>query len=567
MSVVEKIKKLFQNKKIVIGFITVVAVIAIASIIFLVVNDDHHEEKKMKESTYTMYVKINPLVKLTFQETYYECKDEDGNWDICGESSNQVLDYDMLNDDAKDIYNTIDFKGKTVADSLVVLCDVARDNNIGFEALEITSDYAFDWKEIQEQVKNGSKYDTTYHVFVDFKEHLNEQEIIENADEGPLVTYTVTFDSDGGSAVEDVVVRENDVILAPEVPTKKGYTFVSWQLGGKDYDFASEITEDITLKAKWKKNDDKVTEPDNTSSSEEKPKEEQDTRKVVFRDFKFQNLKKGLYAYSEDEYISLTIVGPKSFVKNTKYDDLIKYISVTIDVNGKNAGNYKLPFKISTSREDLEVASTSSSINVKVVKEATSTLDKINLNENILIYESGRGVPCGASYVFSDNIATVMSAYKSGSTYSKKYPSVSEEDFETYDAYREAYDKEEAQLNKEWSEAFAKVTYNSTKASNANKEINQILSSAKGLKDINIGNQPDDFGVSYDYIYIYNYQALGTFGNNFNKYYSDMNDKVTAVLDKYGMSTIIEGGCGDEPGDPVLLTEEICTKYGLNCDR
>lgn len=562
-------EKLFQNRKIVFGIIAVVAIIAIAGMIFFVAKKEHGEEKKIKEATYTMYVKINPLVKLTFQETYYECKDDEGNWHICSERSNQVLDYDMLNDDAKDVYHEIDFKGKTVADSLVVLCDVARDNNIGFEALEITSDYVFDWKEVQEQVKNGSKYDITYHVFVDFKEHLNEQEIIEHADEGPLVTYTVTFDSNGGSAVEEIVVRENDVVLAPEAPTRKGYTFVSWQYNGKDYDFTSLITEDTTLKAKWKKNEDKDTKPDNTSSTEEKPKEEQGTRKVIYRNFKFQNLKKGLYAYSaDDEYIFLEIVGPKSFVKNTSYNDLIKYISVTIDVNGKDVGNYELPFKISTSREDLKVTSTDPSVNVKVVKEATSTLDKINLNENILIYESGRGVPCGATYVFSDNIATVMSAYNiGGSTYSVKYPSVTEGDFETYEAYREAYDKEAAQLGKEWSDVFSKVTYNSTKASNANKEINQILSTVKGLKDVYVGDHPEDFGLSYDYIRIYNYNALGTFGKAFNQYYSDVDDKVTAVLDKYGMSIIEDGGCGAGPGDPILLTGEICTKYGLNCDR
>lgn len=65
--------------------------------------------------------------------------------------------------------------------------------------------------------------------------------------------YTVTFNSNGGSSVESVVVEKGQTVNKPTNPTRKNYEFVSWQLNGKDYDFSKEITSDITLVAKWKK--------------------------------------------------------------------------------------------------------------------------------------------------------------------------------------------------------------------------------------------------------------------------------------------------------------------------
>ncbi len=66
---------------------------------------------------------------------------------------------------------------------------------------------------------------------------------------------TVTFDSDGGSNVEKQTVESGKLVTKPTNPTKSGYTFVSWQLNGKDYDFNTPVAQDITLKATWKKNE------------------------------------------------------------------------------------------------------------------------------------------------------------------------------------------------------------------------------------------------------------------------------------------------------------------------
>lgn len=65
-------------------------------------------------------------------------------------------------------------------------------------------------------------------------------------------SFTVTFDTDGGSAVEALTVYENDTVDEPETPVKAGYNFAGWQLNGKPYDFAAPVTANITLKAAWK---------------------------------------------------------------------------------------------------------------------------------------------------------------------------------------------------------------------------------------------------------------------------------------------------------------------------
>ena len=63
--------------------------------------------------------------------------------------------------------------------------------------------------------------------------------------------YTVTFNSNGGTAVESQLVEEGKKAVKPADPSKAGYIFKGWQLGGKEYNFTETVTEDITLEAQW----------------------------------------------------------------------------------------------------------------------------------------------------------------------------------------------------------------------------------------------------------------------------------------------------------------------------
>ena len=62
--------------------------------------------------------------------------------------------------------------------------------------------------------------------------------------------FTVTFDSDGGSAVSEQKLR-NAPAVKPTDPKKSGYNFAGWYLGEEEYTFTAIVAEGITLKAHW----------------------------------------------------------------------------------------------------------------------------------------------------------------------------------------------------------------------------------------------------------------------------------------------------------------------------
>lgn len=63
--------------------------------------------------------------------------------------------------------------------------------------------------------------------------------------------YTVNFQSNGGSAVESQQIEEDRSASEPPVPSREGYRFIGWYLGGEPYNFQLPITGDITLEAVW----------------------------------------------------------------------------------------------------------------------------------------------------------------------------------------------------------------------------------------------------------------------------------------------------------------------------
>ena len=84
-------------------------------------------------------------------------------------------------------------------------------------------------------------------------------DIGDNSDRGSLSdastgTYTVKFETNGGSAVSSQKVEKNDTATVPDAPTKDGYTFGGWYTD-KDltdaYDFDTKVKKSFTLYAKW----------------------------------------------------------------------------------------------------------------------------------------------------------------------------------------------------------------------------------------------------------------------------------------------------------------------------
>lgn len=66
-------------------------------------------------------------------------------------------------------------------------------------------------------------------------------------------TFTIIYDSQGGTWIESVEVRINDKVPIPEEPRYAGYVFQGWYLDDKPYDFDSLVTHEFTLVARWEK--------------------------------------------------------------------------------------------------------------------------------------------------------------------------------------------------------------------------------------------------------------------------------------------------------------------------
>ena len=68
-------------------------------------------------------------------------------------------------------------------------------------------------------------------------------------------TYTITFDTAGGSEIAPITQDYGTVITAPEAPTREGYTFIGW-----DKEIPTTMpAENMTVTAQWEINQYKIT--------------------------------------------------------------------------------------------------------------------------------------------------------------------------------------------------------------------------------------------------------------------------------------------------------------------
>ncbi len=74
-------------------------------------------------------------------------------------------------------------------------------------------------------------------------------------------SFTVTFDTDGGSTINNVLVKDGEILDISNKPIKEGFTFVGWANSeGRIITKNTRLTKNITLKAIWVDNkSEKVT--------------------------------------------------------------------------------------------------------------------------------------------------------------------------------------------------------------------------------------------------------------------------------------------------------------------
>ena len=72
-------------------------------------------------------------------------------------------------------------------------------------------------------------------------------------------SFTITFDTNGGTVISNIEVKNGEVVKLPESPKKEGYKFVGWvNQDGNIVTKGTKVKKDLTLKAEWVSNNAKT---------------------------------------------------------------------------------------------------------------------------------------------------------------------------------------------------------------------------------------------------------------------------------------------------------------------
>ena len=169
-------------------------------------------------------------------------------------------------------------------------------------------------------------------------------------------TYTITFDTAGGSEIAPITQDYGTVITAPEAPTREGYTFTGW-----DRDIPTTMpAENITITAKWK--------------DTEKPTGEIIIGTNKWREF-LNTLTFGLF-FKDTQTVTINVADNSGTV-------VVSYLVTDQDLSEAELGSlvyhaYEEPFRIDPNGEYIVYAMLADeSLNITYLRSDRITLDNV----------------------------------------------------------------------------------------------------------------------------------------------------------------------------------------------
>ena len=174
-----------KNQKILLttSIVIIVAIIVIF-ILFVVGNDAKNKESNFSDNiitsdqVYEMYISINPIVKISFKERYLKCENEELN-NKCNLST-EITEYELVNDDAKDIYKDIDFYEKDIIEVIPKMVDAVNNSNINFTTINIITNWNGVYNEslVSNAIEENSILGKEYNVNINVTESIDNNSIL-----------------------------------------------------------------------------------------------------------------------------------------------------------------------------------------------------------------------------------------------------------------------------------------------------------------------------------------------------------------------------------------------------
>ena len=197
-------------------------------------------------------------------EVFYEVKDDEGASVQAPLQNPTKPGYDFV--------GWVDAKGNAVSFPLTVTDEVQfiyaafeAKNNITYKVEHYLENLngTFVRQEVEELFgSTDSEVEALWKSYTGFsKDETNENNVLKGIVNynGTLVlklyysrnSYKVSFETNGGSAIQAVSYKYEQMVAAPSSPNKLGYTFAGWELNGESYSFTNMPAHDIELSAKW----------------------------------------------------------------------------------------------------------------------------------------------------------------------------------------------------------------------------------------------------------------------------------------------------------------------------
>ncbi len=174
-----------MNKKNLETIILLIIILVLISIIFVLIKNKNDNKQEPKQETYVAYVKINPLVKLTF-DVNYECNKENK----CEPVDNKITNIDLLNDDAKNIYSDLEYKNKSLELVIASLIDVADQNNKDISKVTVTSNYEFDKEDLTKKILDNLTSTKSVEIGYNYQKNIDESSLMEKTSAKTTTTTT-----------------------------------------------------------------------------------------------------------------------------------------------------------------------------------------------------------------------------------------------------------------------------------------------------------------------------------------------------------------------------------------